>query len=107
MTGLTFIIFIVAVGGNDGSDFPSADNRGRCSTGTCRIWDWSLHRDYDSEIELSPALSIPDGDNTARQLWTRNSGACNSSNYPGAIWKTSSIDANPPYADGAGTRVVA
>jgi hypothetical protein len=28
--------------GKDGSSFPYADHRGRCTTGTCRIWDWSL-----------------------------------------------------------------
>lgn len=28
--------------GKDGSAFPASDNRGRCSTGICRIWDFSL-----------------------------------------------------------------
>lgn len=28
--------------GKDGGTFPASTNQGRCSTGTCRIWDWSL-----------------------------------------------------------------
>lgn len=28
--------------GVDGSAFPNADQRGNCTNGTCRIWDWSL-----------------------------------------------------------------
>jgi hypothetical protein len=28
--------------GIDGSTFPDSSARGRCSSGTCRIWDWSL-----------------------------------------------------------------
>jgi hypothetical protein len=31
--------------GKDGSAFANANNQGRCTTGTCRIWDWSLSRD--------------------------------------------------------------
>lgn len=28
--------------GMDGSAFPATDHKGACTTGTCRIWDWSI-----------------------------------------------------------------
>ncbi len=28
--------------GLDGSAFPNSNNRGRCGSGNCRIWDWSI-----------------------------------------------------------------
>jgi hypothetical protein len=43
-TSLNFLDFdnIFRSWGKDGSAFPNSDNRARCTTGTCRIWDWSL-----------------------------------------------------------------
>lgn len=34
--------------GNDGGTFPSSDNRGGCSSGNCRIWDYRIKADVNN-----------------------------------------------------------
>lgn len=47
--------------GLDGTTFPSADQRGRWTTGAGRIWDWSVSA---SDTVLRNALSLPTGNDT-------------------------------------------
>lgn len=49
--------------GKDGSAFPNSDNRARCATGTCRIWDWTLSSVDNSLINRSGNGSFVNGDN--------------------------------------------
>jgi hypothetical protein len=51
--------------GKDGSAFANANNQGRCTTGTCRIWDWSLSRDDSYLLNRSgDGLTINNGAST-------------------------------------------
>lgn len=54
--------------GKDGSAFPSSDNRGRCTTGACRIWDWSM---VSTDTALVNSISaLPTGDDTLTHTWS-------------------------------------
>ena len=57
--------------GNDGSAFPNSDNRGWCTTGTCRIWDWSLLQ-ADSALR-GVLVSLPTGSDTFTHTWHNGS----------------------------------
>ena len=61
--------------GKDGSAFPNSDDRGACTTGTCRIWDASLSASdtYLREINgaFTPGAACPasvDGSNSANTV---------------------------------------
>ncbi len=78
--------------GRDGSDFPSSDNRDRCESGACRIWDWSLSTG-DTGDSGGPALlgafSLPTGDDTLTHIWNSptisGQGDCDTE-FPGSLW---------------------
>jgi hypothetical protein len=45
--------------GRDGSAFPNADHRSVCTTGSCRIWDWSLS---STDVVIRDRHGVPTGD---------------------------------------------
>lgn len=53
--------------GKDGSAFPATDHQGRWSTGTGRIWDWSL---LSSGKVIRGVLEIPKGNDTLTHTWS-------------------------------------
>lgn len=44
--------------GLEGSAFPSADNAGRCTSGSCRLWDWR-RAPADTVLRLGSAFHAP------------------------------------------------
>lgn len=84
--------------GKDGSAFPNADQQGRCTGGTCRIWDWSLRA---SDTQYRNALAIPDGSMTLGHKWSAGSqAACT---QPGAQWYLSGTCDRPPFPGTTGS----
>ncbi len=75
--------------GKDGSAFPNTDNQGQCTTGTCRIWDWSL---ASGDAVIRNVLSLPTGTNTLTHVWyaasTPASQADCDTAAPGSIFNT-------------------
>lgn len=53
--------------GKDGSAFPNADNRGQCTAGTCRIWDWSL---ASGDTVIKDVLLLPTGTSSLTHSWS-------------------------------------
>jgi hypothetical protein len=51
--------------GRDGSSFPSSNNIGMCSAGTCAIWDWRLSSSDISILNTSGSGGIPNSSFTA------------------------------------------
>ena len=52
--------------GNDGNDFPEAGNWQNWTTGTGRIWDWSLK---SSDAVIRNVHTVPNGNNTLEHPW--------------------------------------
>jgi hypothetical protein len=52
--------------GLDGSAFPNVDQADWCSSGTCRIWDWSLSA---SDTYLRNVRPLPTGNDTLTHTW--------------------------------------
>ena len=52
--------------GIDGSAFPNLDHQKRFTTGSGRIWDWSL---LSSDIVIHNVLSLPTGSSTLTHTW--------------------------------------
>ncbi|MDH5752099.1 MAG: hypothetical protein OEZ59_06745, partial [Deltaproteobacteria bacterium] len=87
--------------GKDGSAFPAADNRNRWTTGTGRIWDWSLLASDlgDPGPDATPATAddlpvaldiraLPTGDDTLEHKWTgtaADQAACTAA-FPGSVY---------------------
>jgi len=74
--------------GRDGSAFPNTDNQFRWTSGTGRIWDWSLNQ---SDTVLRNSVTIPiNGDETITHTWTADSASNCSSLDDAAVWDGSS-----------------
>src|SRR5262249_46292251 len=78
--------------GLDGAAFPAAGNQGKCLSGSCRIWDWSL---LSSDTDYRAVNAVPTGSSTAIHRWSATSqGNCT---QPGAVWSSANICDLPPY----------
>ncbi|MBU2513206.1 right-handed parallel beta-helix repeat-containing protein [bacterium] len=55
--------------GNAGSIFPNNDNRSRCSSGTCQIWDWSVASADTVILDVLSLKSTGDAANTITHKW--------------------------------------
>ena len=87
--------------GNDGGTFPIAANQGRCTTGSCRIWDWSLKA---GDTQYRDALPVPNGNMTAAHKWSAGSQvACT---QPGAVWFGTGTCNYPPYPGNTSTCIL-
>jgi hypothetical protein len=84
--------------GIDGGTFPVVGNQGRCTAGSCRIWDWSLR---SSDSEFRNVLTIPTGNNTAAHKWSAAAQA--NCTQLGAAWNGTGTCNYPPYPGTAGT----
>jgi len=68
--------------GKDGGDFPDSGNHGRCTSGMCRLWDWSLVQTDDKLRNIFP---IPTGNDAGIYTWkAANSETCDK--VKGAVW---------------------
>ena len=56
--------------GMDGGTFPNADQRGRCDSGTCRIWDWSM---TVADTVVKDVLVLPAGNDIITHTWSDSS----------------------------------
>ena len=54
--------------GANGSAFPNADNRGVCSSGTCRIWDFAYW--ITDTVNRAAVASAPNGDDALSHTFT-------------------------------------
>lgn len=84
--------------GMDGGTFPIVGNQGRCTTGSCRIWDWSLRA---SDAEYRNVLSIPNGNTTVSHKWS--AAAQVNCTQLGAVWIGTGTCNYPPFPGSAGT----
>lgn len=73
--------------GADGAAFPDASHRGRCTTGSCRIWDWSLGA---GDAVLRAPWALPSGDDVLVHRWSaRDATACQA--VAGATWDSAAL----------------
>ncbi|MDT8447815.1 MAG: Ig-like domain-containing protein [bacterium] len=71
-----------AWGKSGGSSFATT-HRGRCTTGNCAVWDYSL-KATDSTLR-AVHTTLPTGNDVNRQIWNAiNKAACDQ--VPGAVW---------------------
>ncbi|MBX3724192.1 MAG: hypothetical protein KF713_20260 [Turneriella sp.] len=78
--------------GNDGGTFPIAANQGRCLTGSCRIWDWSLRA---TDTQYRDVLAIPTGNAVAAHKWSAATQI--NCTQPGAVWLGTGTCNYPPF----------
>jgi hypothetical protein len=53
--------------GKEGNAFPDSTNTGRCLSGTCRIWDWSI---ASADTSIRDVLTRPTGSDTLTHIWS-------------------------------------
>ncbi len=84
--------------GNDGGTFPIAANQGRCTTGSCRIWDWSLRA---GDTQYRNVLPVPTGSMIAAHKWSAATQI--NCTQPGAVWIGTGTCNYPPFPGNAST----
>jgi hypothetical protein len=74
--------------GKDGGTFPSSDQRGPCTTGTCRIWDWSAKLGDTGDGSAPVLLGVLGTPSQAiTQVWTASDGpSCAALNVTQPVW---------------------
>lgn len=72
--------------------FPSVPHQGRCSAGTCRIWDWTLR---NTDTQYRNLLTVPTGSMTAGHLWSAATQV--NCTQPGATWFSIGVCNRPPF----------
>jgi hypothetical protein len=80
------------IGNSAATAFPDTSNRGRCSSGACYLWDFSLKSNDSVLLNANMTSGCPTENSAFKHTWSQtgvNGQSICTTNYPGSTWNSS------------------